>query len=357
MLAGLLLAIVHDRKLVREAQVNIAIRWFIGYELHEHLPDHSSLTRIRQRWGERRFREIFQRTVTACLDAKIATAEVVHIDATLIRADVSWESLAERHVKNVISENDNEDEGEAAGKSRKSGKYKKVSRTDADASMAPASRNRRFEPSYKQHTAVDDERGVVLDVAVTTGEVNDDDMIEAQVDAVQEIAGRGVTTVTGDAGYVFGKVYAGLERRGVDPVIPAKRERKSRMPLRRFRYDARHDIVKCPQGKIIRPQRLYTYGRFYYSKARVCKHCPIKDTCLSKGRLNKAIVIGHDYPALLRARRRSALLACWLARSATTRPSSFDDTLGPQPCTTRKIASPSPPRRARDTPIDKPSMR
>ena len=51
MLAGLLLGIVHDRRLLREAQVNIAIRWFIGYGLHEHLPDHSSLTRIRQRWG------------------------------------------------------------------------------------------------------------------------------------------------------------------------------------------------------------------------------------------------------------------------------------------------------------------
>ena len=127
----------------------------------------------------------------------------------------------------------------------------------------------------------------MLDVAVTTGEVNDGDMIEAQVEAVQGIAGRGITTVTGDAGYAYGKVYAGLERHGVDPVIPAKRERKSRMPLRRFRYDARHDIVKCPQGTILRPQRLYTYGRFYYSKARLCKHCLIKDACLSKGRLNK----------------------------------------------------------------------
>ena len=38
--------------------------------------------------------------------------------------------------------------------------------------MATTARNRRLEPCYKQHTAVDDERGVVLDVAVTTGEVN-----------------------------------------------------------------------------------------------------------------------------------------------------------------------------------------
>ena len=56
MLAGLLLGIVHDRRLMREAQVSIAIRWFIGYGLHEHLPDHSSLTRIRQRWGTSPFR-------------------------------------------------------------------------------------------------------------------------------------------------------------------------------------------------------------------------------------------------------------------------------------------------------------
>ena len=269
MLAGLLLGIVHDRRLMREAQVNIAIRWFIGYGLHERLPDHSSLTSIRQRWGEERFRKIFQRTVTACLDAQIATAEVVHIDASLIRADVSWESLVERHVSDVVTENRNEEEIEVEKRGRQSGKYKKVSRTDADASMATTARNRRLEPCYKQHTAVDDVRGVVLDVAVTTGEVNEGDTIEAQVDAVQEIADRAIATVTADAGYAYGKVYGGFERRGIDPLIPAKREPiKSRVPLRRFRYDARHDIVRCPRGKVLRPGRALKYGRFFQSRAR-----------------------------------------------------------------------------------------
>jgi transposase len=40
MLAGLLIGIVHDRKLMRETQVNVAIRWFVGYGLHEALPPH-----------------------------------------------------------------------------------------------------------------------------------------------------------------------------------------------------------------------------------------------------------------------------------------------------------------------------
>src|ERR1700686_534045 len=62
MLAGFLLGIVHDRRLMREAHVNIAIRWFVGYGLHEVLPDPSSMTRIRPRWGADRFRDIFKRT-------------------------------------------------------------------------------------------------------------------------------------------------------------------------------------------------------------------------------------------------------------------------------------------------------
>ena len=53
MLAGYFQGIVHDRKLMREAQVNLAIRWFAGFRLDESLPDHSSLTKIRQRWGRR----------------------------------------------------------------------------------------------------------------------------------------------------------------------------------------------------------------------------------------------------------------------------------------------------------------
>jgi transposase len=305
MLAGLLTGIVHDRKLMREAQVNIAIRWFIGYGLHEKLPDHSSLTRIRQRWGEERFRKIFKRTVETCLKAKIATAEVVHIDASLIRANVSWESLAERHVEDVLSENQTKEGTEVERKGQQSGKYKKVCTTDPDATMATNGRNRRLEPSYKQHTAVDDKVGVILDVEVTTGQTNEGEMIEPQVDEIEATTGIDIKAITADAGYAYAKVYGALERRGIDALIPAKAEPiKSRVPLRRFRYDAKHDILKCPRGRILPPARPIKHGRFFYSKAKDCARCPLKGDCLSKGRVNKAVVVGNDYPALLRARRR-----------------------------------------------------
>jgi IS5 family transposase len=90
------------------------IRWFIGYGLHERLPDHSSLTRIRQRWGAARFQRIFQRTVEACVAAGIAKGEVVHIDSTLVRADVSWDAIARRHAEAVLAANSDEASGDGS---------------------------------------------------------------------------------------------------------------------------------------------------------------------------------------------------------------------------------------------------
>ena len=293
MLAGFLLGLVHDRRLMREAQVNLAIRWFVGYGLHEAWPDHSSLTRIRQRWGAERFRRIFQRTVKACVAAKIAIGEVVHIDASLIRADVSWESLVERHVDQVDRANQTPDQ-DAEKQGRQTGKYKKVSLTDPDATMATNARNRRLEPTYKQHAAVDDLRGVILDIEVTTGEINEGQRIVGQVDATMATTGVPVTTVTADAGYAYAKVYGALERRGIDALIPTKAEPiRSPVPLRRFRYDAKHDIVKCPRGKILRPGNPVAHGRFFYARKRDCDRCALASICLSKGRSSKGLVISH----------------------------------------------------------------
>ncbi|RWR24633.1 transposase [Sinirhodobacter populi] len=129
MLAGFLLGIVHDRRLMRESQVNLAIRWFVGYAVHEALPDHSSLTRIRQRWGEDVFHRIFTRVVRQCQQAGMVSAGAVHIDASLIRANVSMDALVTRHLDAVEAAADH-----TGRDARASGRFKKLCRTDPDAS-------------------------------------------------------------------------------------------------------------------------------------------------------------------------------------------------------------------------------
>ena len=217
MLAGLFCGITSDRKLMREAQVNLAIRWFAGYRLQDRLPDHSSLTRIRQRWGAARFKQIFQRSVAACGQAGLIDGETVHIDATLIRADVSWESLTTRHVEQVLRENAGDEDPPPPPSGGRRGRpkqrppvAKKYSPTDPDATMSTSCKQYRMEPCYKQHTAVDDRAGVVVDVAVTTGEASEGRQLVAQVARIEQQTEAHVATVTADGGYAHGDNYAAL---------------------------------------------------------------------------------------------------------------------------------------------------
>ena len=55
-----------ERKLIETASLNLAHRWYLGYALDEELPDHSSLTRIRQRLGIDIFQRFFEKIVDLC---------------------------------------------------------------------------------------------------------------------------------------------------------------------------------------------------------------------------------------------------------------------------------------------------
>lgn len=317
MLAGFFQGIVHDRRLMQEATVNLAIRWFAGYGLHEDLPDHSSLTRIRQRWGAERFKQIFARTVAACKTVGLVNGQTVHVDATLIRADVSWESLTTEHVTQVLEANaDTEEPSEEPTRKRRGRprtrppKEKKTSRTDPDATLTTSNHACRMEPSYKQHTAVDDQAGVIVDVAVTTGEASEGQQLAEQLGRIEAQTGTTVRTVTADAAYAHGTNYQTLETRHIDAVIPpqAQPRRPKHIPAHRFKYDARHQIVRCPGGKTLRRTGRNTQPLGWRYRARVsdCAACPHCAHCLPQTARARSLVIVDGHEALLRARRRKS---------------------------------------------------
>ncbi len=55
-----------ERQLMRHAADRLSVRWYLGYDLNEALPDHSSLTRIRERYGLDMFRRFFDAIVEQC---------------------------------------------------------------------------------------------------------------------------------------------------------------------------------------------------------------------------------------------------------------------------------------------------
>jgi transposase len=55
-----------ERQLLRVVADRLSLRWYLGYDLGERLPDHSSLTRIRDRYGPEVFRRFFEAVVERC---------------------------------------------------------------------------------------------------------------------------------------------------------------------------------------------------------------------------------------------------------------------------------------------------
>jgi transposase len=85
-----------ERKLIETASLNLAHRWYLGYALDEDLPDHSSLTRIRQRLGIAVFQHFFEQVVDLCQEAGLIWGRELYFDATKVAANADLDSLVPR---------------------------------------------------------------------------------------------------------------------------------------------------------------------------------------------------------------------------------------------------------------------
>jgi transposase len=146
-----------ERQLMKMVNLNLAYRWFIGYDLDENVPDHSALTKIRDRYGLEVFQRFFEQIVEMCIDADLVWGEELYFDGTKVRANAAldgmlprWYWEAKQHLENIFP--DEEIDPQPAIHSRFVEKYdgtrltgrrektykritdKKVSPTDPDAS-------------------------------------------------------------------------------------------------------------------------------------------------------------------------------------------------------------------------------
>src|SRR5215210_5845087 len=85
-----------ERQLMRVAADRLSVRWYLGYDLAEVLPDHSSLTKIRQRYGLPVFRRFFEAIVEQCQAAGLVWGKELYFDATQVNANASIHSITPR---------------------------------------------------------------------------------------------------------------------------------------------------------------------------------------------------------------------------------------------------------------------
>lgn len=85
-----------ERQLMRVVADRLSLRWYVGHDLSDALPDHSSLTRIRDRFGLATSRRFFEWIVEQCIAAGLVCGHDLYIDATKGAANADLDSLQPR---------------------------------------------------------------------------------------------------------------------------------------------------------------------------------------------------------------------------------------------------------------------
>ena len=109
-----------ERQRIRVVADRLSLRWYVGYDLSEALPDHSSLTRIRERSGLAVFRRFFEAVVEQCIAAGLVWGRELFIDSTDVAANASIDSLqprfaVEAHRTRLFAEKPERDDDNSRG--------------------------------------------------------------------------------------------------------------------------------------------------------------------------------------------------------------------------------------------------
>src|SRR5260370_2201864 len=85
-----------ERLLLRQVADRLSVRWYVGYDLDEPLPDHSTLSKIRLRYGLEVFRRFFEAIGEECQQARLVWGKELYFDSTQVNANADLDSLAPR---------------------------------------------------------------------------------------------------------------------------------------------------------------------------------------------------------------------------------------------------------------------
>jgi transposase len=97
-LVGYLENLASDRRIITTASMRLDILYFIGYNIDERLPWHSTLSRTRQLYGEDIFKELFRKVLKQCIDKGMVSGRRQAVDSALIKANASLDSIAEKEI-------------------------------------------------------------------------------------------------------------------------------------------------------------------------------------------------------------------------------------------------------------------
>jgi len=326
--------VASERELMRIIPERLDYLWFLGYGLDEAIPDHSVLSKARKRWGVGVFESLFIRIVGQCVAAGLVDGKKLHVDASLIEANASKDSVVKGSpqwiaaLKRVYQATESKLEDAATPGSRIGVNDQMVSTTDPDAGLTRMGSGQ-SRPRYHHHRAVDDAQGVITAVETTAGSIAENRRLMGLVEQHAANTGVPVETVVADSKYGTAENYVACQRQGIRTHMGDVLAKQTNNPRRQgifpdsaFQYDAPTHTYQCPAGQTLRPRRLHPQRRTWeFIAARgVCAACVLRPQCTraTYGRtikrhehqtlLDRARAQAHS-PAAYRDRRRRKHLA------------------------------------------------
>ncbi len=270
-----------DHQICEEVQYNLAYRWFCRLALEDAVPDHSSMTRIRDRLGEETFKKVFERIVELCKEKGLVKSKSVMTDGTLIKANASLNSMVRRDGAPQRDEKLEPPEPPLGPPlKRKLSNETHISRTDPDSTLAKKEGSPRT-LKYKIHDTIDSESRVVLDTHVTTGAVHESQVYRDRLNHVEKTFGLDIEETIADRAYGTGDILDDLKGQGVKTNIPLFSSRSGSAAVPEgFEYEKESDRFRCPEGKYLAPFATpIKTVKIYHPKAEDCRSCCRKEEC------------------------------------------------------------------------------
>lgn len=300
------------RQTIKDIEVNIAYRWFLGLGIKEKVPHFSTVGKNYERRfkGTNLYEEIFSTVLERCIETGKVDKSIIFIDSTHVKAAANNKKFVNEEVKNTakyyeesLKKEINEDREEHNKKPLKEkddnndkGTHNiKKSTTDPESGWFHKGEHKNVF-AYNVETACD-KNGFVLGSTVHPGNEHDSTTFMSIYNKVKD---EDTKMIVVDAGYKTPAIAKTLIDDNIDPLFPYKRPMTKKGYLRKkeYVYDELLDVYICPELKLLKYSTTDRNGyRLYKSNPKDCINCKNLEVCTNNKHKQKTIIrhIWEDY--------------------------------------------------------------
>ena len=303
------------RQTIKDIEVNVAYRWFLGLSMMDTVPHFTTFGKnyTRRFKNTNLYEKIFERVLEECFSCGFVDESTVFIDATHIKAAANNKKFIkqeakrtakyyeaalmneinkdrEEHGKKPFEEKDDENDNPSGGSSSKDVATVKTSTTDPESGWFHKGEHKEVF-AYSAETAVD-KNGWILGYTVHPGNEHDSKTFPA---IYEKIKNDNLKMVVVDAGYKTPAIAKQLIDDGVEPLFPYKAPMTKEGFFKKYEYvyDDVYDCYLCPNDKMLFYSTTNREGyREYKSNPEECKSCPYLEQC-TKSRNHVKVVTRH----------------------------------------------------------------